>query len=131
MSVRTVGLGNGTGSHSLPRSVGTPPPVSGPLNGDADSASAPNPVSVLQEAEGLINGHRADDYGNVLESFTRIGRLWAPLLGLEDVTAEQVALCMTALKLSRATNGYHRDSVVDIAGYAGCLEKIKKLRESA
>lgn len=79
--------------------------------------------SVLQEAERIINGQRHDDYGDVRESFERIGKLWAPLLGV-DVTAEQVALCMIQLKVARALNKYQRDSIVDIAGYAGCLEKL-------
>jgi hypothetical protein len=90
-------------------------------------ANAPT-ESVLLEAERIINGQRRDDYGGALESFTRIAELWQPLLGVE-VSAEQVALCLIQLKVARALNGLksrtlHRDSVVDIAGYAGCLEKI-------
>jgi len=84
--------------------------------------------SVLLEAEAIIHGQRRADYGGALESFDRVARLWAPLLGVE-VTAEQVALCLIQLKVARALNGLrsgalHRDSVVDIAGYAGCLEMI-------
>lgn len=85
--------------------------------------------SVLVEAERIINGQRRDDYGGALESFTRIADLWSPVLGV-PVTAEQVALCMIELKVARYMNGYHRDSVVDIAGYAGCLQKIHDERET-
>lgn len=85
--------------------------------------------SILTEAEDIINGQRRVDYGAVLPSFTVIGNLWAPVLGV-DVTAEQVALCMIGLKIARAMNGFHRDSLVDIAGYAGCLEKIADERAS-
>lgn len=89
--------------------------------------------SVLQEAERIINGQRREDYGGALESFDRIGRLWAVVLGVE-VSAEQVALCLIQLKVARAMQGIsagklHRDSIVDIAGYAGCLEKIDEERQ--
>lgn len=86
------------------------------------------PGSVLEEAESIINGQRKADYGTPMDSFSRIGRMWAPILGLEDVSPEQVALCMIALKISRALNGYQRDSLVDIAGYAGCIELIQAER---
>lgn len=80
--------------------------------------------SILQEAEHIINGQRRDDYGGALESFTRIASLWSVVLGVE-VTAHQVVLCMVQLKVARAMQGYHRDSYVDIAGYAGCAEKVE------
>lgn len=82
--------------------------------------------SVLQEAERIINGQRRDDYGDVRESFQIIADLWSPILGT-DVTGEQVALCMIQLKIARALQGYQRDSIVDIAGYAGCLARLREI----
>ncbi len=79
--------------------------------------------SVLQEAERIINGERRDDYGDVRESFATIAALWSPVIG-RPVTAEEVALCMIQLKVARAMHGYQRDSLVDIAGYAGCLANL-------
>ncbi len=76
--------------------------------------------TVLQEAERIINGSRREDYGDVRLSFERIAALWSPVIGT-TVSAEQVALCMIQLKVARALNGWQRDSIVDIAGYAGCL----------
>lgn len=90
--------------------------------------------SILEEAEGIINGDRADDYGSALESFTRIGKLWEPVLGI-PVTAEQVCIALIELKVARAMHDIDekrpikRDTIVDIAGYAGCLEKIVKGRQ--
>lgn len=84
--------------------------------------------SILTEAEHIINGQRRDDYGEVLPSFQRIADLWSPILGV-TVTPEQVALCMIQLKIARTLHGWTRDSVVDIAGYAGCLEKILREKE--
>ena len=83
--------------------------------------------STLQEAERIINGERRESYGGALESFDRIAQLWTPVLCV-TVTAEQVALCMIQLKVARYMNGQQRDSIVDIAGYAGCLEKIANER---
>lgn len=80
--------------------------------------------SVLEEAERIINGERRHDYGDVRESFEVIAALWTPVVGTQ-VTAEQVALCMIQLKVARAMNGYQRDSLVDIAGYAGCLANLR------
>lgn len=81
--------------------------------------------SVLEEAEAIINGERRDDYGGPLESFTRIARLWEPILGVE-ISPYDVALCLIQLKVARAVNGMQRDSIVDIAGYAGCVELMKR-----
>jgi hypothetical protein len=83
--------------------------------------------SILAEAEEIINGPRRQEYGGVYESFSRIARKWSVTLDA-DVTPEQVALCMVDLKTVRALQGYHRDSIVDIAGYAGCVEKIQDER---
>lgn len=75
--------------------------------------------SVLQEAERLIGGQRAADYGSAFDSFTNISKMWSVIIGIE-VTAVQVAHAMIALKLCRSTNskGVKRDDWVDICGYA-------------
>ncbi|ALG30719.1 hypothetical protein AOZ07_02905 [Glutamicibacter halophytocola] len=73
--------------------------------------------TVLTTAEQLINGDRAKDYGDASENFQRIANLWEPILGVE-VTATDVALCLTQLKVSRLiTSPAHKDSWVDAAGY--------------
>lgn len=85
--------------------------------------------TVLDEARNLIYGDRQVQYGNSEKNFTDIARGWSLILGV-PITAEQVVLCMIWLKVMRANNGINttgqsqRDSIVDIAGYAGCIEKI-------
>lgn len=81
-------------------------------------------MSYLQQAEMLVSGQRADDYGPVAENFARIARLWSAVLGVK-VTAADVALCMIQVKVARlvASPG-HVDSWVDIAGYVGCAEHV-------
>lgn len=73
---------------------------------------------VLERAGELINGDRADDYGDAAENFGRIAELWSATLG-NEVTPEQVALCMAQVKISRlAHTTSHIDSWVDLIGYA-------------
>lgn len=84
------------------------------------TSSSPD-YTILSEANQLITGDRAVEYGDARESFVRIAQLWSTVLG-QRVTPLEVIRCMIALKVSRAADGYHRDSYVDIAGYAALAE---------
>lgn len=86
------------------------------------------PESVLQEADRLINGNRQADYGHPLDNYQRIAALWSAILG-QPVTAEQAVLCMVAMKMARLCHSLKRDSIVDLAGYAGLLELMQVERE--
>ena len=79
--------------------------------------------SILQEAEEITNGSRAEDYGNVRDNFTKIANIWTEIIGAK-VTPEQVGLCMMGLKIAREVNTHKRDNLVDLAGYANCLDKM-------
>ena len=81
--------------------------------------------SVCAEADVLINGERQESYGHPAENFTRTAQMWSAILGF-DVSAADVGLCMVALKLAREANAPSRDNLVDIAGYAGALEKLEE-----
>lgn len=88
-------------------------------------------VSVLIEAEHIINGSRQNAYGN---SFPDIARLWTVYLDNRDWPAligpQDVAMMLILMKVARATKGMNntgqpqRDSLIDIAGYAGCSEQL-------
>lgn len=83
--------------------------------------------TICEEADRLVEGARQDAYGPPEQDLGRTGRLWAGILGLPEITAVQVALCMAAVKISRlCQTPDHRDSVVDIAGYARCIELIQE-----
>ena len=88
-------------------------------------AATLNPVTetALEEAQRLVYGDRGETYGHPLDDFSRTAAIWAALLNA-PVTAEQVAMCMVALKLSRETHKPNRDNRVDLAGYAECLDRI-------
>lgn len=79
--------------------------------------------TILEEAQRIIYGDRQVSYGNCRESFGRIAKMWSAILN-KEVTSKDVALCMIALKICREINKEDRDNIVDIAGYAGCIEKI-------
>ena len=86
--------------------------------------------TVLTTAEQLINGERAKDYGDASENFQRIANLWTPILGVE-ITATDVALCLTQLKVARLiTSPAHKDSWVDAAGYIALGGEIANKEQS-
>jgi hypothetical protein len=92
----------------------------------AKSVAAGEEETVLEEAQRLVNGDRAKAYGKARESFGKIAEGWELVLGA-PVTAEQVILCMIWLKMVREFNGAgQRDNIVDIAGYAGCYDKLER-----
>ena len=67
---------------------------------------------------------RRDDYGDPAEQFKAIADRWSITLGT-PVTPAQVALCMIDLKLTRLAHDLgHRDSLVDVIGYAALLPEV-------
>lgn len=90
---------------------------------------------MLLQADALINGERQKDYGDKLQNFAQIAMgfqmILAPKLqATAEITAEDVALCMMQVKIARLTKSPdHKDSILDVAGYAGCYDKIQEERE--
>ena len=73
--------------------------------------------NILETARQLITGSRRKTYGSARDDFTRTGKLWEQVLGV-PVKPEQVALCMTLVKVGRLVNSLdHEDSWIDAAGY--------------
>ncbi len=80
-------------------------------------------MNILEEANKLVHGDRQADYGHPLDDFTRTALMWSAILG-HTVTAEQVGLCMCAVKISRQVNHPKRDNLVDLAGYAATVAMV-------
>lgn len=80
-------------------------------------------MNILEEANEITSKQRRQDYGEASTSFTNIANMWSVIIGY-NVTAQQVAMCMIALKISRFLHGGQRDSLVDIAGYARVIEMM-------
>ena len=76
----------------------------------------------LKEAESLINGPRAKEYGPAKLNHQRIADIWTILLRSKlssEITPEEVVACMVGLKLARLAEDISKDdSWVDIIGYA-------------
>tara|TARA_R100000935_G_scaffold44271_1_gene67138 strand:+ start:1698 stop:1985 length:288 start_codon:yes stop_codon:yes gene_type:complete len=79
---------------------------------------------ILQQAEQLVNGQRAKDYGDAYENHCRIAEGWniilrSALLTHGEIKAVHVTLMMDWLKTSRILNTInHEDSWVDKAAYS-------------
>lgn len=78
-------------------------------------------MSILSEAEKVINGGRQDTYGNPENSFKIIANLWSAYLNgkfAKPITAIDVAHMMALFKIARMLGQKPcRDNYVDAAGY--------------
>lgn len=92
------------------------------------------PESILQEAQRIVHGDRGDAYGHPIDNFTQTANLWnttfaAKLREGAAFTAEDVALAMIQVKVSRQTHVPKRDNLVDIAGYAETHQMVTEERQ--
>lgn len=93
-------------------------------------------MSILEEAGKLTSGDRQKSYGHPLDDYACTAALFTALLQhagkLRDGAAIEPELAqalMIAVKLSRLSrNPSHRDSLVDIAGYARTIEMTQEER---
>lgn len=85
-------------------------------------------VEVLRTAEKYVSADRNATHGEPEDSFGMIAALWDTYLAQtgrlaygERITRADVALLMSLQKTARAAvNPEHKDSWIDIAGYAAC-----------
>lgn len=79
-----------------------------------------NRSTILDQAKTLINGDRAQQYGDARDTHKRIAQMWnAVVPGCNDISVTDVALMMVCVKVIRATRTPSKaDSWIDIAGYA-------------
>jgi hypothetical protein len=86
--------------------------------------------TVLEEAERLVCGGRNEDYGHPKDDFACIALMWNAYIGKRMMRApsriepRDVAMMMIMLKVAREANRAKRDSIVDIAGYCRCAERL-------
>ena len=87
--------------------------------------------NVLQEADQLTSKDRMESYDHPLPNHERIAALWnAYLTGRPDqllpLAPDEICHMMILVKLSRDMFCPKRDNLVDIAGYARCIERIRE-----
>jgi hypothetical protein len=83
-----------------------------------------NDKSILIEADEIVNGCRAADYGDAVESFQRIAAL-VSILANRPFTPLECCLVLKAVKLVRESNKHKRDNLVDESGYAEIENRIR------
>lgn len=87
-------------------------------------AEASSSGSVAAEAERLVSGKRAEQYGEPPENMERVGAVWGAMLEgwAKDpgpIPGRTVACMMAAMKLVRECGpAPKRDNLVDVCGYA-------------
>jgi hypothetical protein len=105
-------------------------PGFGVLAPDANEDELPH-----EEAARMVLGPRGAYYGTPLKNLGATGLIWTGLLASklrdgQEITAEDVALCMVGLKLSREANRHKRDNITDSHGYLMTIEMIREERDA-
>ena len=86
---------------------------------------------ILKKASELVTGDRNETHGDAFENHAEIAEFWNIFLDkklqpMANITAEDVALMMVLMKVSRHTQGTKSniDNFVDMAGYAAIAGEI-------
>lgn len=91
--------------------------------------------TVLEEANRIIYGDREKTYGHPSKNFDATAALWNGYVqakyGVREVhfNATDVAHMMILLKMARELHMHKRDNIVDMAGYAGCIQKMEEYND--
>jgi hypothetical protein len=76
---------------------------------------------LLAGAAAAVNGQRNEQYAEPIVDFSRTAGMWNAYLGVETISAYDVAALMILVKMSRIRNTPEaEDSWMDVAGYAAC-----------
>lgn len=96
---------------------------SAPRKGD-NMSTMPTPISILAQAENIVNGERQEQYGSPVESMNSIAALWTGYLR-HPINGKDVAMMMALLKIAREQHNAKRDNLVDAAGYISIAERCE------
>lgn len=80
--------------------------------------------SILMEAESITNGERGVDYGDPVESFSKIAQM-ASIMSRKYISPIDCCNIQIALKLVRESVTPKRDNLVDAVGYIKLLNVVK------
>ena len=86
---------------------------------------------ILKKARDLVTGDRNETHGDAFQNHAEIAEFWniyldKKLQPMASITAEDVALMMVLLKISRNTQGKKNnlDNFIDMCGYAAIAGEI-------
>lgn len=82
--------------------------------------------STCLEAEKLVNGSRAEQYGDQDKNFKDIAKMASMLTG-KDLDKFDIVKIMLAVKLMRESFKHKDDNLVDLCGYADILNYLYSL----
>lgn len=91
-------------------------------------------TTILEDAATIVDGDREQTHGDPGRNLRAIANLWDSYLMArgysgDGLAEEDVALMMALLKVARlTTNPAHRDSLVDLCGYARLVERVQASR---
>ena len=83
--------------------------------------------NILEEANKIINERSEEkerNYGPFSEGMRRAALIASGATG-KDITAEDMYMCMVALKLSRESYNHKKDNLLDAVAYLGALNNYK------
>ena len=90
--------------------------------------------SILIEAENIVNGERAKDYGDAVKQFDKVADIATIMLNEEErshmkrgcLSATICVKVLMAVKICRESNSHKVDNLVDLCGYAEILNRIEE-----
>lgn len=85
-------------------------------------------ADILTEAHTLITGDRQNAYGHPKDDYGKVLTIFQSLTGIRMSYSDAIFF-MVSVKLARLVNNldagkFHRDSIVDAAGYLGVMAMI-------
>lgn len=86
--------------------------------------------TLLSEADQIAGQDRSRDYGHPFDNHARIAGIWSVQLEQilkRPILPREVALMMIGLKLAREINSSKRDNLLDVCGYAKCVDMIDEV----
>ena len=100
-------------------------------SGLAVTKNSVNKEDILKKAGKLVSDDREGTHGDARENHEQIAEFWNIFLDkklrpMANITADDVAIMMILLKISRHTQGekINMDNFVDMAGYAAIAGEI-------
>ena len=79
-----------------------------------------NRTALLETANDLLTGPRADSYGDFDQQMASIATSFNALTG-NTIRPRDVGTILLLLKIKRLNTGWDTDSAVDLAGYAALI----------
>ena len=84
-------------------------------------------ADILLEAHRIVTGPRNNDYGNVVDDYSKVIQIFEGFTGiklsLSDALLFMVSVKMARLRTNLDKNRLHHDSLLDALGYLGLLNQ--------